>query len=107
MRKSDKKLCTSITTGKVIQLKVKGLDMPTMITVSYSANGNDYQITESLKLKSKAIKIGFLPIGQKKISVIEHRTGVEVIKGCEVKVNYNPNTPSMAYITDNIGIVNV
>ena len=62
---------------------------------------------EALKLKSKAIKIGFLPIGQKKISVIEHRTGVEVIKGCEVKVNYNPNTPSMAYITDNIGIVNV
>jgi len=107
MRKSKKRLCSSITVGEVTQLKVQGLDRPTMITVSYSVNGKDYQITETLKLKSKVKKIGFLPIGQKKISVIEHRTGVEVIKGCEVKVNYNPNTPSMAYITDNIGIFNI
>lgn len=106
MRESHIKLCTSITTGKVTQLTDKGLDKPTMITVSYNVNGNDYEITESLKLKSKMIKIGFIPIGQEKIPMIKYRTGVEVIKGAEVKVNYNPNTPSMAYITDNIGIIN-
>ena len=51
------------TNGIVIDLKIKGIDSPTVATVEYEVEGKKYTIQESLKFENKLIKIGFLPIG--------------------------------------------
>lgn len=97
---AKKKNCTSIVEGKVISLKSNGLDSPSVITVEYEINNERYQITETVKLKSSVIKLGFIPIGQKKIPKIN--TKIDSM----VKVSYNPNNPNEAYIVGNDGIIN-
>lgn len=72
-----------------------------MIVVSYTVEGQEYQIKESVKLKSKAIKIGFLPIGQERYPAMG-----EIKKGTVVKVKYNSSDPARAYLVDNVGIMN-
>lgn len=94
--------CTQTVEGRVKELKVKGLDFPTLISVEYQVVGKSYVITESLKLKSEIIKLGFLPVGQKRIPVMGN-TAV----GSSATVNYNPDNPSEAYITNNIGKTNI
>lgn len=94
--------CTDTTFGTIKSLKIKGHDFPTLITVEYQVDGKSFEITESLKLKSEKIKLGFLPVGQKRVSVIGN---IEV--GSSVKVNYNPSNPLEAFITDNIGKANI
>ena len=94
--------CTAITSGTVVNIKVKGLDFPTMISVSYTVNGSTYELTESIKLKSEKIKLGFLTIGQKRVAIMGNTT-----IGSIVRVNYNPDNPAEAYLTDNIGKANV
>lgn len=93
--------CTESTRGKVIKVKSKGLNCPTMISVEYQVGDVSYVITESIKLKSEMIKIGFFPIGQKKVPVMG-----ETAEGSSAMVNYNPSNPSEAFITNNIGIMN-
>lgn len=95
-----KKECTMLTMGTVVELKDKGIDMPTIVTVQYQVNMQTYFVKESLKLKTSLIKIGPIPIGMRKVPKIDTTIG------SEVKVNYNPQNPSMAYITDNKGIIN-
>lgn len=47
--KINKANCTQTVNGTVKELKVKGQDFPTMITVEYQVAGNNYVITESLQ----------------------------------------------------------
>ena len=63
---------------------------------------NIYSISESIKLKIGKIKIGFLPIGQKRVPVI----GNTAVRS-PAMVNYNPNNPAESYITYNIGKANI
>lgn len=100
--KINKANCTQTVNGSVKELKFKGLDFPTMITIEYQVAGNNYVVTESLKLKSEKIKLGFLPIGQKRVPVIGN-TAI----GSSVTVSYNPNNPIEAFITHNIGKANI
>jgi len=67
------------------------------VTVKYVVDGNTYHITENITVKSEAIKIGFLPIGQKKIEYIQEGLGEQVV------VMYNSAEPKEAYLRDNIG----
>ena len=94
--------CMAEATGTIIDLRVKGLDFPTIITVQYAVNDELYEIKESIKLKSEAIKIGFLPIGQKRVPVMG-----ETRVGTKVRVLYDPEEPGTAYLPDNKGKANV
>lgn len=94
--------CTETTTGKIIDLKVKGQDFATIIKVQYEIDGNTYTIDESIKLKSEKIKFGFLTIGQKRVPVMGN-TSV----GTMVRVMYNPSAPEDAFLPDNVGKTNV
>lgn len=102
MRKGKRKKCTTETTGTIIKTERKSPNMPTMITVEYVVDGVMYTVKESVKLKSEAIKIGFLPIGQRRIP----RMG-NITEGNTVAISYNPEKPEMAYVKENVGIVNV
>ena len=97
----DKKKCTRVTEGKVVEIKNKGLDFPTIVTVEYEVTGMSYRLSESKKYRNETIKIGFLPIGQRKITKLGG-----VVVGDLVRVSYNPDCPNMAYLTDNEGRVN-
>lgn len=94
--------CTTEITGTVKSVQIKGQDFPTIITVVYTVNDHPYEVSESIKLKSQPIKLGFLTVGQKRVPVLGN-TSV----GSVVRVKYNPNNPSEAYLPDNIGIANV
>ena len=48
------------------------------------------------------IKLGFLPIGQKRVPVIG-----DIRAGSPVKVSYNPEDPAEAFISCNCGKSNV
>ncbi len=100
--KINKANCTQTVEGRVKELEVKGQDFPTMISIEYQVAGNSYVVTESLKLKSEKIKLGFLPIGQKRVPVM----GSTAV-GSPATVSYNPNNPAEAFITHNIGKANI
>lgn len=102
MRKKDKKKCTQLTEGIVIDVNNKGLDFPTIITVQYEVAGVSYRIAESKKYSNETTKIGFIPISQKKIPKLGN-----VVVGSSVSVSYNPNCPKMAFLTNNVGKINV
>lgn len=93
--------CTMIVNGIIKKLKSKGIDRPTLITVEYQVDGVRYEITESIKLKSKIIKFGFFPIGQEKKPIMG-----DIREGSITSVSYNPQNPSEAYITHNLGKIN-
>ena len=94
--------CTQTVEGRVREVKAKGQDFPTMISVEYQVNGRAYIVTESLKLKSEKVKLGFLPIGQKRVPVMGN-TAV----GSAAAVCYNPSNPTEAFITHNIEKANI
>lgn len=96
----DKKKCTEIADGIVINLKVMGLEHASIVTVKYEVNDTSYEISETVKLKSECIKLGFIPIGQRKVSRINSSVG------SIVKVSYNPSNPQEAFLTENIGNIN-
>ena len=100
--KINKANCTQTVNGYVKELKVKGQDFPTMITVEYQVAGNNYVVTGSLKLKSEKIKFGFFPIGQKRVPVMGNTT-----VGSSATVSYNPSNPAESFITHNIGKSNI
>jgi len=67
------------------------------LTVEYIVYGSEYKITENITVHSKAIKIGFIPIGQKKVECIT--AGMND----KVTVVYNPENPEDAHIKGNDG----
>lgn len=89
------------TEGEIIANESQQLSAPTYITVAYQVGDMRYRITESVKLKSEVIKWGFLPVGQMKSPKLD-----DVRVGAKVKVAYDPNRPSRAYIVGNEGWIN-
>jgi len=96
----NKNNCTETTVGKVKELRSLGLNKAKKIKVEYRVDGKLYVVEEGIKLKSEWIKIGFIPIGQKKTPVMG-----DVSVGSNALVTYNPNNPSEAYITENKGFL--
>ncbi|MGN1268389.1 MAG: hypothetical protein ACI4U0_02665 [Candidatus Aphodocola sp.] len=88
------------TKGIVLNVKSKGLDNPTIATVEFKVKKETYQIKETIKLINKTIKFLFIPIGQKKVPVIN------LTKGQEVIVVYDAKNPKKAHIKGNDGKVN-
>lgn len=86
--------------GIVLSVKSKGIDNPTVMTVEYKVKKETYKLKETIKLKSEPIKFLFIPIGQKKVPVME------VVKGQEVIVVYDVKNPKKAYIKGNEGKIN-
>ena len=86
--------------GIVIDNKIKGIDSPTVVTVEYEVGGEKYVIKESLKLKSETTKLGFLPIGQRKVPKVKCEKGKNVI------IEYEEKTPDKGHIKGNDGIMN-
>lgn len=101
MRAKKRKRCTQVVEGVVTNLKSRGLDSPTVISVEYQVDGKSYIVKESIKLRNETIKIGFLPIGQRGVP----RMGDTTV-GSAASINYNPSNPTEAYISKNIGIMN-
>jgi len=97
----NKKRCTEMTVGKIIDSKSSISVYPGFIIVSYTVDGIEYTRIEIIKLKSEVIKFGFLPIGQKTCPKLENRA-----IGSEVRVMYNPKKPKESYLLDNQGIIN-
>ena len=91
-----------MTLGRITAIKSKGLDFPTEITVEYVVDGISYFVTETLKLKSEVVKIGFIPIGRRKFPAMG-----DASVGSYASVNYNPLNPAKSYLTYNIGRANV
>lgn len=99
---SKRKKYDSSAIGTVTEVKARGLDFPTRITVEYSVDGKSYSITESIKLKSKAIKLGFIPIGQERVPVMG-----DTRVGAKAEVLYCSSNPSDAILKENRGNQNV
>ena len=100
IRNKKKKLYTEETTGRVVELIDRGVDFPSLLCVAYEVNGIHYEIKESLKLKSEAIKLGLIPIGQIKVPMID-----SVEKGAPVTVRYSKENPKNAIILENEGVI--
>lgn len=86
--------------GTVIELKSKGLNFPSIARVEYEVDGKKYQIEETIKLVSKIIKFGFLPIGQKRVPKVDCK------EGNIVTIVYGEDSPEKGHIEGNDGIVN-
>lgn len=92
---------TGETMGVVERIRPGGSDRASYAYVRYCVDGVEYTLRESLKLNSALIKLGPIPIGQRKTYVL----GCSV--GSTVRVSYLPSDPSRAILTDNRGIMNV
>ncbi len=94
----NKKNCTATVEGKIKKIIDKGMDSSTIIVVEYQVDDENYSVAETLKLKSEVIKLGFLPIGQRKYPAIG-----SIKIGTIALVNYNPDNPAESFITENEG----
>lgn len=99
-RKSKNERYTCETPGIITDLRLKGSDGPFVMTVSYSVNGIEYTVKESVKLKSSTIKAGAIPVGQRKTPVIG-----DIRKGSSVTVKHDPADPARALIKGNDGFI--
>ena len=99
-RKRKKESYTGITQGRVIKIVDKGLDAPWVIHVRYQVNGMEYEVKETAKMKSSAIKIAGIPVGQKKRFVLG---GVR--EGDLLEIHYDENHPERSIIYGNDGVV--
>lgn len=91
---------TATCEGTIEQFGIWGPYNYWRIRVSYTVDGTAYELTESAKLRSEAIKLGPIPIGQKQVPKLPT---TEV--GERVTVCYDPNDPSRAHLRDNEGWV--
>lgn len=99
-RKRKKNNYMGITKGRVIRIVDKGLDYPWVIHVQYKVNGIDYEIKETAKMKSTAIKIAGIPVGQRKTFVLG-----AVKEGDLLEIRYDEAHPEKAIIYGNDGVV--
>lgn len=99
MRKKD---CTESCYGTIHEIKRRGKDVSDVLVVRYEVDGKQYLLKEPIvdKLYEK-IKIGFLPIGYRAKPLIAIKTGIPVMVGNQVKVNYQPEHPENAFLPDN------
>ena len=99
-RKKKNETYTGIADGTVMRIVDKGIDSPWVIHVSYMVDGKRYEIKETAKLKSETIKLGSVPVGQRKTFVME-----SLAEGDKVTVKYDVNRPEKAIIAGNEGVV--
>lgn len=99
-RERKKKNYKGFAQGTVEKIRPGGPDHPDVLYVSYSVKGVQYQVKETLKLKSEFIKLGGIPIGQRKT----YKMG-KLAKGDMVTVQYDEKEPSRAIILGNDGMV--
>lgn len=99
-RKRKKRNYRGITQGKVIRIVDKGVDYPWVIHVQYNVNGSDYEIKETAKMKSTAIKIAGIPVGQRKTFVLGN-----IKEGDLIELHYDEDHPEKAIIYGNDGVV--
>ena len=88
--------CTASTTVKIIKRHYGS--GASAVTVEYFVDGERYEIEEVLIVKSRPIKLGFLPIGQITEPVIGSAQ-----EGAEVEISYNPDKPWIGFMTQNKG----
>lgn len=86
--------------GTVTWIRPGGIDHPSVIHAVYRVNGKEYQIKETAKLKSRMIKVGKIPVGQKKSFVMG-----AVAQGDEIWIRYDERRPERAIICGNDGVV--
>ncbi len=89
-----------VTEGRVLKIVDKGLDYPWVIHVSYNVGDMEYMIKETAKVKSEVIKVGKMPVGQRKTFVIG-----PLAVGDTVTVKYDEKNPGRAIIAGNEGVV--
>lgn len=99
-RKKKLRQYTQTTEGSVIKLDNRGIDGPTVVTVAYEVNQCRYEISETVKLKIELIKLGPIPIGQRKRPVMG-----DVQVGAKVSVCYDSQNPAQALLADNEGSI--
>ena len=92
---------TGATTGTIVRVRPGSTDRPTVVYVRYEVDGTEYECHETVKLTSEAIKLGPIPIGQRK------RGKIPSSVGDTVRVAYLPTDPSKAILSDNKGLMNV
>lgn len=92
---------TCITMGTVVRVRPGSMDRPTVVYVRYVVDGTAYECHETVKLTSEPIKLGPVPVGQRK------RGKIPSSVGSEVRVAYLPADPSKAILADNGGLMNV
>lgn len=99
-RKGKYEKYRGMTLGTVIWIRSGGIDHPSVIHAVYHVNGKEYQIRETAKLKSRTIKVGKIPVGQKKSFVMG-----AVSKGDQIWIRYDERRPERAIICGNDGVV--
>ena len=98
----NKKVCNKECNGIIKEIKVRGLNFPSTISVEYQIDGKTYTLNENLVMKKdKTIKFGFIPIGYSTKSQIELNTGIEAKAGNTVRIKYEESNPENAYLVDN------
>lgn len=100
-RRKKLQRCTVRAEGIVERFDSRGLHSPTLITVAYTAGTQTYRVRESLKYRSEAIRLGKLPIGQRKLPVLG-----KLRPGDRLTVRYCPENPALALIEGNEGLCN-
>lgn len=98
-RKRKRNNYKGITKGRVIRIVDKGLHYPWVIHAQYKVNGIDYEIKETAKMKSTAIKVAGIPVGQRKTFVLG-----SVKEGDWLEIHYNEAHPERAIIYGNDGV---
>lgn len=102
MNKINKTACSTRVVGHISDKTLRGSDFPISISVEYYVNDKLYVITETIKYEKKTIKIGNIPIGQKRVPKIGN-----IRIDSPTLVAYNPNNPQEAYIVENEGCDNI
>lgn len=96
MRKEKLAETGAKTEGIITKFRLRGVDSSSVITVAYEVDGVEYSVTESVRMKSEAIRLGPIPIGQRQVPVMG-----AVEKGTKVTVIYDPKDPQKAVIGEN------
>lgn len=93
--------CTGRCPGEVVALVSHGLGQATVARVRYEVGGRAYELEEPLALRSEAIRVGPVPVGQRKTPKLG-----AVAPGSRVEVAYLPDDPAHALIVGNDGLMN-
>lgn len=66
VRERKEREYTGEAVGTVVRYRRGGIDRPASVYVRYEVDGQTYECRETVKLKSEFIRIGPVPIGQRK-----------------------------------------
>ena len=95
-RESKRKAYGGRTVGRVVRIKYRGAHQPPVLFVSYEVDGNQYEISETVKFRSQAIRFYGIPIGQRKTWQLG-----PLQEGDPVTVHYLCQNPGFAMIAGN------